>query len=202
VSIRAHHPYEGWPSSRLVLTSHSGWQTLTLETSAGFEPACTRFAIGPLSSRAQGHASPRTESNRRPRRSERRALSPAPRGHDRSLRVAGGTRTRRPPESQSGALTTELRPPCVCAYPRRASNPRPAVCRTAALPVELLGHVSRACGARTRFADLKDQRPTHSRTRGACSDQVSNLAPPGRQPGALPLSYQSVGGGTRNRAGV
>jgi hypothetical protein len=55
-----------------------------------------------------------------------------------------------PPGSRPGALAGELQPPCR-AYPRRASNPRPPVCRTGAPPVELHGHVFRgADGPRTR----------------------------------------------------
>ncbi len=68
----------------------------------------------------------------------------------------------------------------------------------------------RACGTRTRFAGVKAQRPTHSRTRGECPGLVSNQRPResnpdprpsgrtrtgnlrGRSPLLCPLSYRGV----------
>lgn len=49
--------------------------------------------------------------------------------------------------------------------------------------IELRGN-GRACGARTRFSDLKDPGPTHSRRRVECPTVGSNHRPPLRQSGA------------------
>ena len=74
------------------------------------------------------------------------------------------------------------------AYPRRASNPRPPVCRTGAPPVELHGHVCRgADGPRTRnVSRVKAGRLCPLRPpRLASGWRDSNARPLGSGPSAL-----------------
>ena len=159
VSNRAVRPYEGRLSSQRSACgeNHSGWQSRT-----GTSPIGGRAAPPGT---PQGRACPRLGSNQRPRRSERRALSAELRGH--CVRQEGieppqreGTRVTAGPGSPTPALTRGViagsrtrvfqghNLACtpvhhdhhaVLACPRRVSNPRPPVCKTGALPVELHG---------------------------------------------------------------
>ncbi len=51
----------------------------------------------------------------------------------------------------------------------------------------------RACGTRTRFAGVKAQRPTHSRTRGECPGLVSNQRPRESNPDPRPSGRTRTG---------
>ena len=110
VSNRAVRPYEGRLSSQRSACGekHSGWRGRPRpESNRTFHPFCRR---GAPPGTPQGRACPRLESNQRPRRSERRALSAELRGH--GVRQEGfeppqreGTRVTAGPGSPTPALT-------------------------------------------------------------------------------------------------
>jgi hypothetical protein len=118
--------------------------------------------------------------------------------------VTGGNRTLRPPESQSGALTTELqpqlRPSGQC--PRRDLNSRPSLCKSDALPLSYTG-VRGEDGIRTH----EEAHTPCAASNGASMTAGLSIAPTaGFEPAPVrinsPLPYRLGDAGMVARAGL